>query len=239
MQRYFVEKELNQFRLKDGDFHHIKNVMRIKSGEQIICIFEHQSFLCTIFYKENDYEIKIIKPISLNVELNKPVILYQALIKNDKFDFIIQKACELGVYDIYPTIFSRSVVKVEKDKIESKLVRYNRIIKEACEQSHREVLATIHPYINIKDIQLDENTLGIVAYEKENIESSFLNVLKSSEDYEKIAIIIGPEGGFSEDEINYLLKHNFKCVSLGKRILRSETAAIYALSVIGFYLEGK
>ena len=239
MQRYFVKKENEKIVLSDQDLHHIKDVMRIKSNGQIVCVFDNASYLCKIEYDNNSYDVKIIEEITKDVELPKDVILYQALIKNDKFDLVIQKATELGVSMIYPTIFSRSVVKVEKDKMDKKLDRYGKIVKEACEQSRRQVLPEMGNYINVKDIKLDDDTIGFIAYENNNNYKSFNENLALSDNYNKIAIVVGPEGGFSDDEVKYLVSQGFKNISLGKRILRSETASMYALSVIANYLEGK
>jgi 16S rRNA (uracil1498-N3)-methyltransferase len=239
MQRYFVTKENDKFILSSDDIHHIKDVMRIKNNGQIVCVFNNSSYVCEVNYLSSGIDLKVVKEISNDVELNKSVILYQALIKNDKFDFVIQKACELGVSDIYPTAFTRSVVKVESNKVENKMIRYNKIIKEACEQSRRQILPTFHNYINVFDILLPEDTLGLIAYENNNNFSSFDEALKDLNQYKKVAIVIGPEGGFTSEEVKYLQKVGFKNISLGKRILRSETAAMYALSVVGFHLEGK
>ena len=237
MQRYFVKKLEDNFILQDNDFHHIKNVMRIKNHGHIICVFENKSYLCEITYDANNYQIKIIEEQTADVELEKKIILYQALIRNEKFDLVVQKACELGVSEIYPTIFERSVVKIDNDKKDNKLLRYNKIIKEACEQSHRQTLPTFNSYINVLDITLDENTLGLIAYENENEHCSFHNALNNLNDYDKVAIVIGPEGGFSKKEVECLLKKGFKSISLGKRILRSETASLYALSVLAYKIE--
>ena len=239
MQRYFVSKENENFILSNSDFHHVKDVMRIKNDGQLICVYENKSYLCSINYFENGYKINVIEEITKDVELNKKVILYQAVIKNDKFDLVIQKATELGVTDIVPTIFSRSVVKVDDSKKDNKLNRYEKIVKEACEQSHRLVLPMIHAYQKVKTIKLDEDTLGLIAYENNGDYSSFKNALLDVDKYNKVAIVIGPEGGFSNDEVNYLVKNGFKNISLGKRILRSETASMYALSVLSFYLESR
>lgn len=239
MQRYFVSKENENFILSNSDFHHVKDVMRIKNDGQLICVYENKSYLCSINYFENGYKINVIEEITKDVELNKKVILYQAVIKNDKFDLVIQKATELGVTDIVPTIFSRSVVKVDDSKKDNKLNRYEKIVKEACEQSHRLVLPMIHAYQKVKTIKLDEDTLGLIAYENNGDYSSFKNALLDVDKYNKVAIVIGPEGGFSNDEVDYLVKNGFKNISLGKRILRSETASMYALSVLSFYLESR
>lgn len=239
MQRYFVKKEKNKLILNESDLHHIKNVMRIKSDDKIICILNNQSYLCKINYDETTYDIKIIEEISKDVELPKEIILYQALIKNDKFDFVIQKASELGVSKIVPTIFSRSIIKITENKKDNKIIRYQKIAKEACEQSHRQIIPEISNYLDVKNITLDNDTLGLIAYENNGDYLSFYKNLMNLQSYLKIALVIGPEGGFSEDELNYLKGIGFKSISLGKRILRSETASLYALSVLAYNLEGR
>ena len=239
MQRYFVKKDNEKIIIDNNDFHHIKDVMRIKDGGNIICVYDNKSFLCEINYFNNSYQINEIKEITKDVELPKKVILYQALIKNDKFDLVIQKATELGASDIVPTIFSRSVVKVEENKKDNKLIRYEKIAKEACEQSHRQIIPNIRDFENVMNIKLDENTLGLMAYEANGDYKSFYNVLQDVEKYQNIAIVVGPEGGFAPNEVAYLEKIGFKNISLGKRILRSETASMFALSIVSHYLEGK
>ena len=208
-----------------------------KRGALSALIDTYKSIEDFIDYTFNSYEITIDKEITNDVELPIHVTLYQALIKNDKFDLVIQKSTELGVTDIVPTIFARSVIKIDKEKENNKLNRYEKIIKEACEQSHRQVMPIIHQYTNLKDIKIDEDTLGIMAYENNGNLHSFSDALANLKDYKNVAIIIGPEGGFEESEVNYLHSIGFKNVSLGNRILRTETAAIYAISVIGFMLE--
>ncbi len=238
MQHYFVKKENNNFRFNYNDFHHVKDVMRLKNNDEIICIFENKSFLCNILYTNNDYKINVIKELENDNELPIDIILYQALIKNDKFDLIIQKACELGVKEIYPLITSRSVVKIDKDNLNKKIMRYEKIVKEAAEQSTRLVCPSINEPINIKDIEIEKDTLPIIAYEKDQNVFSLQNILKDVKSYKKVAIVIGPEGGFSIEEINMLLNKGFKEVSLGKRILRAETASFFAISIISHYIEG-
>lgn len=239
MQRYFVSKMNDNFVLENNDLHHVKDVMRIKDGGNIICVYNNKSFLCEIRYSNQNYHINIIEEITKDVELPKRVTLYQAVIKNDKFDLIIQKATELGASDIVPTIFSRSVVKVEDNKKDNKLIRYQKIAKEACEQSHRQVIPNIHDFENVLKISLDSQTLGLIAYENNGDFKSFSKNLENLENYTNVAIVVGPEGGFAPNEVEYLKKIGFKSISLGKRILRSETASMYALSIVSHYLEGK
>lgn len=238
MQHYFVKKINHQFILEDTDFHHVKNVMRMKSKDQLVCIYNQKSYLCEINFSTTSYTISMIKELDESKELPIAIELYQALIKNDKFDFIVQKATEIGVAKIIPTICARSIVKVDKAKQVNKLQRYQKIMKEACEQSRRTFIPQMSGYCNLKDIYLDNDTLGIIAYENQNQPQTFHHVLKELKNYKKVAIVIGPEGGFVENEIKLLIQKGFHCVSLGNRILRSETAAIYALSVVAYTLEG-
>lgn len=236
MQHYFLEKKHEELCLQESDIHHVLHVMRMKDNDKIIGIYAGKQYLCSLSIKNNSIKLLIEKELAINNENEKKIILYQAVIKNDKFDLIVQKACELGVDSLVPTIFKYSVVNVQ-GKEDNKIKRYNKIIKEACEQSHRNNLMKIENYINLKDIKINEDTLALMAYENEqkNILSENLNF----DNYKNIAILIGPEGGISSDEINYLTSIGFKSISLGKRILRSETAAICSLSIINYLLEAK
>lgn len=239
MQRYFVTEKNGQLELQAGDEHHIKNVMRLKNKDQVICLCNGKSYLCEINDRDQKICLRIVEELKQDTELSKELILYQAVIKNDHFDLVVQKATELGVKQIVPTICERSVVKVDNEKTENKkLMRYEKIVKEASEQSHRNDLCTISPYCQLKKISLPKDTLGLLAFEGNGNIHSFPEALKLLPQYEKIAVIVGPEGGFTKEEVHYLQSIGFINISLGKRILRSETASLYALSVLAFYLEG-
>lgn len=238
MQHYFVKKVNDQFVLDDADFHHVKNVMRMKSKDQLVCIYNQKSYLCEINFSPVSYTISVIQELEESKELPIAIELYQALIKNDKFDFVVQKATEIGVSKIIPTICARSIIKVDATKQENKLQRYQKIMKEACEQSRRTFIPQMSSYCYFKDIKLDSDTLGILAYENQNQPQTLNLALKDIKNYKKVAIVIGPEGGFEENEVRSLMQKGFHCVSLGNRILRSETAAIYAMSVVAYTIEG-
>ena len=239
MQRYFIIKNNDKYRLQDGDFHHIKDVMRLKSGDNIILVFDGISYLGTINYDKNDYKLTLISKLDIKTEIEKKVILYQALIKNDNFDLVVQKACEIGVTDFYPVMMERCVIKINDDKKIDKINRYKKIIKEASEQSHRQKEMVIHDFINIKNINKNDNELGFVAYENNDDFYIFSKKLEDVNKYDAISMIIGPEGGFSNDEIKLLENKGFINVSLGRRILRSETAAINSMSIICHYIEDR
>lgn len=237
MQHYFLIKNNDQFQLQESDIHHIKHVMRMKSHDQMIGIYEGKHYLCEIVLQKEDVYINVIKILDKQTKLAKKVILCQAVIKNDKFDFVVQKACELGADVLIPILFRYSVVKVD-GKEQAKLQRYEKISKEACEQSQRTSKMEIQNYLSVKDLKIKENTLAIMAYENEKNSQSFSDVLRDLEKYDAILLLIGPEGGFSSDEVKYLQQQGFHSVSFGSRILRSETAALYGLSVISYMLEG-
>lgn len=236
MQRYFASLIDNQVILSDDDKHHLLNVMRIKKDENIEAIIENTSYICNID-SIKPLNISIIKKIERNNELNREVNLILCLPKGDKIDLIIQKAVELGANKIIFVHSSRSINKMNNDDLNRKTVRYNKIIKEASEQCRRNKLMTIEGIYELK--QLDKilsNSLNLLAYEaltETNIDIS--NIIKDSD--LPINIMIGPEGGFSIDEVSYLTSIGFHPISLGKRILRLETAVFYSLSVIGYILE--
>ena len=149
---------------------------------------------------------------------------------------MVQKATELGVKKVALIQSERTVVRYEEKDIAKKCARYQKIMKEASEQSHRLVVPTLLGIYNLKKLPPEVfSDLNYVAYEKDanDVEGSFIGLEKGK----SVTVLVGPEGGFSEDEINMLTKQGFIRTSLGKRILRAETAAIYALSVIGYLLE--
>ena len=180
--------------------------------------------------------IYIVHEINSDVELNENVTLLFALTKGDRTDLVVQKATELGVKKIALIQSERTVVRYEEKDIAKKCARYQKIMKEASEQSHRLVVPTLLGIYNLKKLPKEVySDLNYVAYEKDanDIEGSFKGLTKGK----SVTILVGPEGGFSKEEIDMLVKQGFIRTSLGKRILRAETAAIYALSVIGYLLE--
>lgn len=243
MQRYFIQQQINIneiFEINQDDLHHIKKVMRNRNGDKIICIDTNQNnYLCEIEDIENGF-IKAKEQLFVNNELDINVTLIYALPKGDKFELVLQKACELGVHHIVPLLTNRCVVKTNPEKFNKKLERYRKILKEASEQSVRNVIPDIETVIKLKDIQHYLKDYNLVAYEetaKNQKHGQLYEILSTIQAGESIAIIIGSEGGFDESEIQYLQSLGVQCCSLGKRILRSETAPLYALSVIGYSRE--
>lgn len=239
MQRYFGRIVGKQVLLEDTDVFHLTKVMRAKVGEQIHVVYDGKVFLCQVNHIK-PLEIDIVRRLNENNELSNRVILIASLIKGDKTDLVLQKATELGVDEIVLVETSRTVVKIKNEEKAAKLERFNKILKEAAEQSRRCKIPTLDHIIKYDGIKEIEADVKMIAYEgEEGSSSSFRKQVEAIKPKQSVAILIGPEGGFDQKEVNYALDLGYNKISLGRRILRAETAAFYALSVIGNYLERK
>ena len=243
MQRYFIKEVVNKgqsFLINQEDLHHLKKVMRNKNGDCILCIDPlGNNYQCHIEDIDTGKIIvnhKIINDSELDVE----VTLVYAMPKGDKFEFVLQKATELGVKRIIPLLSNRCVVKMDKDKFSKKKIRFEKIVKEASEQSYRNCIPEIMDMVTIKEISMYLGDYTLVAYEetaKQGNHGNLSKVLQQVKPKDKITVIVGSEGGFDESEIELMEIMGIQRCSLGKRILRSETAPLYMLSVIGFSRE--
>ncbi|MDO4500163.1 MAG: RsmE family RNA methyltransferase [Erysipelotrichaceae bacterium] len=224
MQQFFVEGVINNneyFPLNSDIKHQLKKVLRAENGYQFRLADEEGSlYLCELM----DGDAHIINKLDENNELDVDITVVLSLIKNDKFDFAIQKLTEIGVKRIVPYKARRSVVKEGKGT--NKLDRFKKIVREASEQCHRNIVPEICDYADIKTLKNYLSDVNILAYEKETFKKEGFSNLKS------VTIIIGPEGGFETGEVEEFVKMGFESVSLGKRILRAETAAIFLSSLI-------
>ena len=232
MQRYFSNNlENDKFILNNDDIYHIIKVMRMKDKEKIEVVYNHNVYLCELNIKEN-LEIKKLELLSENIQNDIKRVLIVPLLKEQKFDLILQKATELGVDEIIPLEMERSIVKITEDKMEKKLERWSKICKEASEQSKRTDIPSITKVKKIKDLKdLDGLKMVCSTVEKENLLKKFLTVHTN---YDKINIVMGPEGGISPKEEEMLVNLGFERVSLGKRILRVETVPLFILSVLNY-----
>ena len=236
MQRYFanIDKNLNVC-FSTEDEHHILHVMRMKAADEIEVVDNEKVYLCRID-KTNPLVVSIIHEIVNDVEIKEDITLLFALTKGDKIDLVLQKATELGVKKVVLITSERTVVSYDNKDVDKKLLRFKRIMKEASEQSHRVIVPELLGIYDLKSLpKAAYSDLNYVAYEKDasKVSEMFEGLSKGK----SISILIGPEGGFSLQEIDQLTKQGFIRTSLGKRILRAETAAIYALSVLGYLLE--
>lgn len=248
MPKFFVTDDCinnNEIKIIGKDVNHIKNVLRKKIGDKLtICNAELSTdYLCEIKkIEEEKIKCNIIKKLETNSESNIKVTIFQGLPKSDKMELVIQKAVELGVYDITPVEMKRCVVKLTNKDKAKKIQRWQKISEVAAKQSGRNIIPKINDIISVKNIcnLCQEYDIVLIAYEneKQNKLKYELEKLKSSKTEKfKIAILIGPEGGIDETEINLLKDNGAKIVTLGNRILRTETVALNVLSIIMYEFE--
>ena len=222
---------------------HIKNVLRCQKGEHIeICNSEtSKNYLCEINkIEKEEIECNILENLRSNVETDIKVTIFQGLPKADKMEYIIQKSVELGAYDITPVEMKRCIVKLNEIDNEKKIQRWQKIAEVAAKQCKRDIIPKINNITNVKLICniIQNYDIILVAYEKEK-ERTLKSELKKIKEYNQknIGIIIGPEGGLDEDDVKLLEESGAKVITLGNRILRTETVALNVLSNIMYELE--
>ena len=214
----------------------------MKQGEELLISDGNgKDYVCRIACYNGTEEVAadILKTMFEGTELSSKIYLFQGLPKSDKMELIIQKAVELGVYEIIPVATKRAVVKLDKKKEESKLKRWNEISKSAAKQSRRSMIPLVHSVMSFKEAINYAKTLGInlIPYENYKDMSETKHVIDKIERGTGIGIFIGPEGGFDEEEVNLAMENNLERISLGRRILRTETAGLMIISVLMFRLE--
>lgn len=228
MQQYFLEEKLfvgGKVKLNDDILFHLKKVLRKKSDYQMRLVdSEGKVYLA----KLSNADAIIIDELKDDRELKSELVLAMALIKHDRFEWAIQKATELGATKIIPMITERVVIKTDSEA--KRLERYRKIIKEAAEQSLRNKIPVITDFMTLDEVIDLDIKRKIVAYEKEDRTDLEMDAADT-------LILIGPEGGFSEEEFAKLISNGFISISLGKRILRAETAACAALAILGRSME--
>ncbi len=237
MQEYFAKnKNKNEFILSEQDNFHISKVLRMKQGDHVVVIYENEKYDCIVSF-HNGMKVEIVSKLDINNELDAKITLVYGLPKKDKFELVVQKSCELGVNKIVPFLAKRSIPVLDDKNTSKKLERWNLIAKEACEQSKRNMAVEVSLPVSLEDILEYKSELNLIAYEDLSCEGSRHLFELLDNNPRSITIVVGPEGGFDKKEVDYLNKNGFISVSLGKRILRSETAPLYLLSVIGFMNE--
>ena len=242
MQKYFIsEEDLASNIITGDDVFHIRSVMRGKIGDLILVSDEKRTCLAKIASITNsEVAFEIVNEEIGNNELPVFVSIFQGYPKGDKIEDIIKHGTELGAYNFIPTLMKRSVFKLDPKKKESKLLRFNKIAKEAAEQSFRAYVPRVLDIPYLKAIDFSAYDKLVLCYEesaKEGESSNFKKIVKDLRPNDKIAILIGPEGGIDEAELDYLLAKGFIPCALGPRILRTETAVFYALSAISYEME--
>lgn len=243
MFNFFADDSARQgdyFYISGSDYNHIKNVLRMKTGEEFLVSCGGVSSLCRLDGFEGDSAVaEIIEENYQSTDLPIKIYLFQGLPKSDKMELIIQKAVELGVHAIIPTEMSRCVVKLDDKKKKSKTQRWQTIAESAAKQSKRSAVPTIYDTMSYKEALNMAKDLDIlmVPYECENGMKETKKVLSQIKEGSSVGIIIGPEGGFEESEVEKATAIGGESISLGKRILRTETAAITAVGMVMLYSE--
>lgn len=235
MQRYFADILDNYAVLNEDQIFHIEKVMRMKIGDEFELVSDEKVHLMKID-SIKPFKASKIRDIDEDNELPNKLTLIFSPIKGDHTELVLQKCTELGVTSFVLLNTSRTVVKI--DNKSKKLDRFNKIILEASEQSKREYLPRIDKIISMEEVGSIDADVKLIAYENFSKETdTFMQELNKIKDGQSVAVIIGPEGGFSEEEVKFATELGYIPISLGKRILRAETASINVISVIANYLE--
>lgn len=229
-----------RFYITDTDYNHIKNVLRMKQGDEFLVSFDGKSHLCTLDELDDCQAVaKIIEENYQSTELPIFIHLFQGLPKADKMELIIQKCTELGISEITPVEMNRCVVKLEEKKIKSKTERWQTIAESAAKQSKRNLVPKVNAPLSFANVMkaAEDFDIFLVPYENEKGMKATADCLSKIKNGMKIGVLIGPEGGFDEKEIDLCREKGFDAISLGARILRTETAAITSISMLMLYSE--
>ncbi|WP_310602073.1 16S rRNA (uracil(1498)-N(3))-methyltransferase [Anaerosporobacter sp.] len=246
MYRFYIEQSQvheDFITIEGSDVNHIKNVLRMKIGEaMVLCDGQGTDYHCTIDSLANDFvQARIVDSEITQTELPAKIYLFQGLPKKDKMELIIQKAVELGVYQIIPVMMKRSVVKLDdKKKEQKKLERWQSIATSAAKQSGRGIIPDIVPVMPFKEAVkvAKEMEYKVLPFEHAEGMEETKRIIREVQGKNSVAIFIGPEGGFEDDEVAYAMEEaGIQPITLGKRILRTETAGLTILSVLMFELE--
>lgn len=241
MYRFFVDNCNDYYEnitITGNDVNHIKNVLRLKCGEHVLVSNGNGTdYECSIEEIDSDtVTVRIVDVTKNAAELPVSITLFQGMPKSDKLELIIQKGVELGVKEIVPVITRRSVVKIDDKKAGKKLERYNSIAESAGKQSGRGIIPEVKEFMSFKQAIEYAKTLdmNIIPYEEAKGMEYSREVVRDVKNHKSLGIFIGPEGGFTAEEVELAMSMGAKCITLGNRILRTETAGLAILSIIMF-----
>ncbi|PKM57340.1 MAG: 16S rRNA (uracil(1498)-N(3))-methyltransferase [Firmicutes bacterium HGW-Firmicutes-3] len=244
MYRFFVEPSQvkdNHILVEGADMNHMKHVLRMRVGDVVtISDGQQKDYRCiikTIMEEEILLDIETVVPTTN--ELLSKISLFQGIPKKDKMEWIIQKTVELGIWEIIPVKMKRCVVKLDDKTAGKKVERWEAISEAAAKQSKRSIIPTIQLPVGFKDMmkQLEKMDLVLVPYENAEGMAYTRTILGQLKGAKNIGIVIGPEGGFDQEEINHLMATEAKIISLGRRILRTETAGMTLLANLMIQIE--
>lgn len=243
MHHFFVSPQQvkeEQIWIQGTDVNHMKNVLRMRIGEQVQISDETKTYLCEIQSIETEQILlKILEKQSVNTELPSRIYLFQGLPKSDKMEWIIQKAVELGVHEIIPVVTKRAVVKLDEKKATKKVERWNAIAEGGAKQSGRIRVPQVKAVMSYREALEYAASLDVVLvpYELAEGMNATRKVISDIQPGQSVGIFIGPEGGFEEGEIDQAMEQGAKIITLGKRILRTETAGMTTLAILMYHLE--
>lgn len=245
MYQFFVEPSQiqgNRIVITGKDVNHIKNVLRMKAGEEIAVSngIDGKEYRCGIESFTEDEVICGLRFIKEDgVELPSKIYLFQGLPKADKMELIIQKAVELGAYEIIPVAAKRCVVRLDEKKAAGKISRWQGIAEAAAKQSKRAVIPKVHSVLSMKEAvaYAQEMDVKLIPYELAEGMQHTKQMIEAVKAGQSVAVFIGPEGGFEENEILMAKEAGIEPVTLGRRILRTETAGFTVISWLMYRLE--
>lgn len=244
MHHFFVTPEQvreENIIIEGSDVNHIKNVLRMKVGEELeISDGNNKKYLCEIESMSSDEVCAIIKEeLNVDTELPSKIYLFQGLPKSDKMELIVQKAVELGVFEIIPVATKRVVVKLDDKKASKKIERWQAIAESGAKQSGRNVIPEVKKVMAFKEAVQYAKSLDIllVPYELAEGMAETKTLISNIKPGQSVGFFIGPEGGFETSEVEYAIENGAKAITLGKRILRTETAGLTTLSILMYHLE--
>ena len=244
MQHFFVIPEQvgeTEIYVTGQDVNHMKNVLRMKIGEQVeISDGNNKKYLCEVSaYEEEQAVLRILEIREADTELKSRLYLFQGLPKNDKMELIVQKAVELGAYEVIPVSMKRCVVKLDAKKAAKKVERWNSISESAAKQAGRSIIPKVSDVVSYREAmeRAEQLDVVLVPYELEEGMAETKKLLHQIQPGQSVGIFIGPEGGFEREEVEQAIEAGAHPVTLGRRILRTETAGFTMLSILMFELE--
>lgn len=244
MHHFFVTPQQisgDKIRIEGGDVNHMKNVLRMKLHEKAeISDGESRTYLCEVEAYEEDVAIlHILEEMEVDTEPASKLYLFQGLPKSDKMELIVQKAVELGVYQVIPVAMKRSVVRLDDKKAAKKADRWNSIAESAAKQAGRSRIPEVTMPLSYKEAlkMAEELDVTLLPYELAGGMKVTREVIRQIKSGQSVGIFIGPEGGFEPEEVDAAVSMGAKVITLGRRILRTETAGFATLAVLMFELE--
>ena len=244
MHHFFVTPQQisgDKIRIEGGDVNHMKNVLRMKLHEKAeISDGESRTYLCEVeAYEEDVAVLHILEEMEADTEPASKLYLFQGLPKSDKMELIVQKAVELGVYQVIPVAMKRSVVRLDDKKAAKKADRWNSIAESAAKQAGRSRIPEVTMPLSYNEAlkMAEELDVTLLPYELAGGMEVTREVIRQIKSGQSVVIFIGPEGGFEPEEVDAAVSMGAKVITLGRRILRTETAGLATLAVLMFELE--